>query len=167
LLYTPEMRNFLPVIFIAAVFACNNAKPDNAITDSTVTELITDSITASSQANEPTADLLQQKINAGIEFYGIGQEPGWSLNMDMENMFSFKSYDGVEMNTPPVAGVNEGGVTLYRMQVEMGEMIITLVEMECTDVMSGQKFPFQVRVSIKRGVDSVFREYEGCGKMLK
>jgi uncharacterized membrane protein len=161
------MRNFLSIIFIVPVFACNNAKPDNTETDSVVTELITDSISASSSADEPTADFLQQKINAGIEFYGIGQEPGWSLNLDMENMFSFKSYDGVEMNTPPVAGVHEGGVTLYRMQVEMGEMIITLVEMECTDVMSGQKFPYQVRVSIKRGVDSVFREYQGCGKMLK
>ena len=36
-----------------------------------------------------------------------------------------------------------------------------------TDVLSGQKYPYQVRVSIKRGVDSEFREYEGCGKMLK
>jgi uncharacterized membrane protein len=161
------MKNFLNTCLFLFLFACNNSKVETVESDNTISKLITDSISASSLANEPTSDLLQQKINAGIEFYGIGQEPGWSLNMDMENMFSFKSYDGVEMNTPPVAGVKEGGVTLYRMQVELGEMIITLVEMECTDVMSGQKFPFQVRVSIKRGVDSVFTEYEGCGKMLK
>jgi putative lipoprotein len=111
--------------------------------------------------------LLQEKIKAGMEFYGVGQEPGWSLEMDMENIFSFRSYDGVEMNTPPVAGVNKGGVTVYRMQVEMGEMIITLVETECSDIMSGQKFPYQVSVNIKRGVDSTYREYNGCGRMLK
>lgn len=161
------MKKFLTTALVLFLFACTSSKLETDETDSTTTELITDSTSGSPSDNNPTADFLQQKINAGIEFYGIGQEPGWSLNMDMENMFSFKSYDGVEMNTPPVAGINEGGVTLYRMQVEMGEMTITLVEMECTDVMSGQKFPYQVRVSIKRGVDSVSREYEGCGKMLK
>jgi len=53
------------------------------------------------------------------------------------------------------------------MQVEMGKMIIRLVETECVDVMSGQKFPFQVSVNIKRGIDSSFKEYNGCGRMLK
>jgi uncharacterized membrane protein len=154
-----------PMVFF--LFACSDAKLETTEADSTTTILITDSASGYSPENEGREDILREKVKAGIEFYGIGQEPGWSLEMDMETRFSFKSYDGVEMNTPPVPGVNEGVVTTYQMQVEMGEMIITLVEQECADVMSGQKFPYQVSVNVKRGVDSSFREYKGCGRMLK
>jgi putative lipoprotein len=109
----------------------------------------------------------KKRSKPGWNFTELERNRGWSLEMDMKNIFSFKSYDGVKMNTPPVAGVNKGGVTVYRMQVEMGEMIITLVETECSDVMSGQKFPYQVSLNIKRGIDSTYREYNGCGRMLK
>ena len=153
-----------PLIF--CLFGCSDPKLETGEADSSTTVLITDT-SVSSPDGEGMEDLLLEKIKSGIDFYGIGQEPGWSLEMDMETKFSFKSYDGVEMNTPPVAGVSEGGTTFYRMQVEMGEMTITLVETECVDVMSGQIFPFQVSVNIKRGIDSSFREYNGCGRMLK
>jgi uncharacterized membrane protein len=161
------MKNLTLTSLVFFLMACSNSTVETIESDSTTTILITDSISGSAANDNRLEQLLQQKRNAGLEFYGIGQEPGWSLEMDMESKFGFKSYDGVEMNTPPVAGVNEGGATVYRMQVEMGEMIITLAEMECLDVMSGQKFPYQVRVSIKRGIDSSFREYLGCGAMLK
>lgn len=158
---------YLAFSLILCLFACSGSKLETAEADSTTTVLITDSTSGSSPESEGMEGLLREKIKTGIEFYGIGQEPGWSLEMDMDNIFRFKSYDGIEMNTPPVAGVNEGGAIIYRMQVEMGEMIITLVETECSDLMSGQKFPFQVSVNIKRGIDSSYREYTGCGQMLK
>ena len=161
------MKNLAFLALVFCLVACSNSKLETSESDSTTTVLITDSTSGLSPESEGMEDLLREKINAGIEFYGVGQEPGWSLEMDMETRFGFKSYDGVEMNTPPVAGVSEGGVTTYRMQVEMGEMIIRLVETECVDVMSGQKFPFQVSVNIKRGIDSSFKEYNGCGRMLK
>ena len=158
---------YLTFSLVFCLFACSGSKLETAEADSTTTVLITDGASGFSPESEGMEDLLRETINAGREFYGIGQEPGWSVEMDMDNRFSFRSYDGIEMNTPPVAGVNKGGVTIYRMQVEMGEMIITLVEAECSDVMSGQKFPYQVSVNIRRGIDSSYREYNGCGKMLK
>jgi uncharacterized membrane protein len=49
----------------------------------------------------------------------------------------------------------------------MGEILITVTREECMDIMSGEKFPFKVSVSIKRGVDKDFRLYSGCGRFLK
>jgi uncharacterized membrane protein len=162
-----RMKTLIVITLALSLFACSNSKVDTAETDTATNELITDSTSGYSDGGDGLEQLLHQKLNAGLNFYGIGQEPSWSLEMDMENRFAFKSQDGVEMNTPPVTGVQEGGALIYRMQVEMGEMIISLAQMECSDLMQGQKFPYQVKVSIKRGIDSSFREYLGCGIMLK
>jgi uncharacterized membrane protein len=101
-----------------------------------------------------------------LTFKGVGQEPGWSIVLDPLGSFSFKSYDGMEMNTPAVEGIRTGNITTYRASVEMGEMITTLTEEKCQDSMSGKEFPFSVTVMIRRGVEKEFKTYKGCGNFM-
>lgn len=114
------------------------------------------------------SSFLGKKRAQGIDFYAVGQEPGWALNMDTAYNYSFKSYDGVEISSPPVSGTTspDGKTTSYHASVEMGKLYITITREECMDIMSGEKFPCKVQVRIKRGVDKEFRTYEGCGRFL-
>ena len=113
-------------------------------------------------------DFIMEKIGRGVEFYAIGNEPGWSLEMDQENGLRFMTQDGIVFNTPPVGGVKgqTPAMTRYHAIVESGELDITLTEQECTDNMSGEKFPYKVQVRLKRGMDKSFKTYDGCGKRI-
>lgn len=119
-------------------------------------------------ATEPDSSFLGKKRAEGIDFYAVGQEPGWSLNLDKEKIFSFSTFDGIVMNTPPVAGIvsADGNTTTYEASVEMGELRITITHEACTDIMSGQAFTHRVQVRIRRGIDKDYRTYEGCGRSL-
>lgn len=114
------------------------------------------------------SSFLGKKRAQGIDFYAVGQEPGWALNMDTAYNYSFKGYDGVEISSPPVSGTTspDGKTTSFYASVEMGKLYITITREECMDTMSGEKFPCKVQVRIKRGVDKEFRTYDGCGRFL-
>lgn len=112
-------------------------------------------------------NLLNRKKDMGIEFYAIGQEPGWGLDMDVEKGFSFKSYDGTAINTPPVEGVRaaDANVTRYHAFVEMGELDFAIQLAPCQDPMSGRKYTHTVWGRVKIG-NGPYKEYKGCGEFL-
>ena len=112
-------------------------------------------------------NLLNKKKEMGVEFYAIGQEPGWGLDMDMERGFSFKSYDGTTINTPPVEGVRaaDANVTRYHAFVELGELDFTIQQAPCQDLMSGRKYTHTVWGRVKIG-NGPYKEYKGCGSFL-
>ncbi len=114
------------------------------------------------------SSFLGKKRGMGIDFYAIGQEPGWSLDMDTAKIYRFRTMEGHEINTPPVAGTisNDGKVISYYASVEMGKMYITITKEPCTDVMSGEPFSCRVQVRVKRGIDKDFKTYNGCGRFL-
>lgn len=130
-------------------------KPQNPITESNPKE---------GGGNE----FIMGKINRGVDFYAIGNEPGWSLEMDIENGMQFKTSDGIIFNTPPVSALQTANVdeTRYNARVEAGELDIRIISGECTDNMSGEKFPHKVIARLKRGNEKEFTTFEGCGRWI-
>ena len=113
-------------------------------------------------------DFKSKLISQGIDFYARGNEPFWSLDMDFENNFAFKTMDGFQMNVPTVEGTKamDANVARYFAEVESGTMIVTIQEEKCQDSMADEVFDFSVRVQVKSGIDTGFKEYSGCGNYL-
>ena len=107
---------------------------------------------------------MQSKFREGIEFYGTGAD--WSISLDVDSDFVFKRADGFVFSTPAVQAVKaqDANVSRYRAQVESGEMIVQLYGQECINSATGQKLPYKVTVEIKRGIDTAFQHFEGCGQ---
>lgn len=126
------------------------------------------SVNAATENTEGASlEFLFRKLDKGIEFYAIGNEPSWGLDLDFEDGFKFKTME-YEFNCPAVEGhkAEDADVTIFRAKTEAGEMIISLFGTACTDNMSGEKFSHRVEVDIKRGDAKEFTNYEGCGRYV-
>ena len=116
-----------------------------------------------------TLTLMQKKLTQGIGFYAVGNEPSWSLDIDFDKGMWFKSLTTVsELNTPPgrEAKAQDADVTRYFAETEAGTLIATVLRGECVDSMSGERFPFRVRVEVKRSIDADYTLFEGCGRYV-
>lgn len=93
----------------------------------------------------------QEKFLSGIDFIARGNEPNWNLEIDFEKLMSFATMDDIKINTPAVEGIKaqDSDVTLYRAKTDSGELVITVIRDNCEDNMSGEKFPYKVRVEAK------------------
>ncbi len=121
-------------------------------------------------ATEGTMTRMQDKQARGVDFFAIGNEPSWSLEIDFETGMRFSSLtEPSAMNTPPgkESRAQDADVTRYFAETEAGTLIVTLLRGECTDNMSGERFPFRVRVEIKRSIDVDYTRFEGCGNYVE
>ncbi len=111
---------------------------------------------------------LMEKNQKGIDFYAVGNEPFWSLDMDFEKGFQFNNLDGLEFNTPAVKPdkAMDANVIRYRSVTESGEIIVQLNQIECSDTMSGQKFNYSILIDLKTNKDSDYKIYKGCGDFI-
>lgn len=115
------------------------------------------------------ASFLEKKSREGVDFYAIGNEPSWSLDIFQEHMISFKSMTEVaKLNTPKITPTNteDRSVLSYRAEVESGTIMINVKSEACTDLMSGEQFPYSVEVLAKNGDMADFREFNGCGRYV-
>jgi hypothetical protein len=54
------------------------------------------------QKNTDTLIRMQEKMKQGIDFYALGSQPSWSLDIDFDKFMRFKSLTALpELNTPP------------------------------------------------------------------
>ncbi|WP_181885056.1 copper resistance protein NlpE N-terminal domain-containing protein [Pontibacter diazotrophicus] len=98
----------------------------------------------------------------GVDFVATGNEPGWLLEIDLEEGMYFKTLpsETISLSAPLPAPATEGNTTRYRAQTDDGELVVELTETPCTDTMSGNMFPYTVQV-IAKG-----ERFVGCGKYL-
>jgi uncharacterized membrane protein len=110
----------------------------------------------------------QEKFLSGIDFIARGNEPNWTLEIDLEKSMSFATMDDIKVNTTAVEGIKaqDSDVTLYRAKTDSGELVITVIRDNCEDNMSGEKFSYKVRVEAKKSADASYKTFEGCGKFL-
>jgi len=119
------------------------------------------------QKGEVALEFYEKKRASGIDFYAVGNEPFWALDMNFSKGFKFTTPE-FEFNCPPVFPVTaqDAPVKRYRAETELGELIIRLSNSGCTDNMSGQEFSHKVFISLKRGIDSSYTEFKGCGRYV-
>ncbi|MFD3000519.1 copper resistance protein NlpE N-terminal domain-containing protein [Pontibacter toksunensis] len=115
--------------------------------------------TALTDNNTP---LNSDQRRVGVDFVATGNEPGWLLEIDLEDGVYFKTRpsETVELKGSVPEPSTEGKTTKYRTQTEAGELMVELTEAPCTDSMSGRVSPYTVRVTAKG------KSYSGCGMYL-
>jgi len=108
---------------------------------------------------------LIKKQQQGIDFYAVGNEPFWNIDMDFDKEVHFKNLDGVEFKSPAVQGIDihNSNIREYNLQTESGEMIIQMEEKLCNDTMADQTFDYQVNVKVKLSKENESTTYQGCG----
>ncbi|MDO6389153.1 copper resistance protein NlpE N-terminal domain-containing protein [Pontibacter sp. BT731] len=114
---------------------------------------------------EDNPSLWREKYERGIDFAAIGNEPFWSLEIDLEKMIEFRlldEEDGSVLTPIPVAEKPDlGEGTIYRVQTVTGNLEIRLMKETCVNTMTGRELPYMVTV-LKD--DTVF---QGCGMYLR
>lgn len=97
---------------------------------------------------------------AGVDFRGVGQEPGWLLDIYTRRIVKFAwDYGDNYAEFAVVAPTHpQEGVTRYQASSDGRELVITIRTAPCEDAMSGQPYPSQVEVTIDG------RALNGCGR---
>ncbi|MGL5112539.1 MAG: META domain-containing protein [Flavobacterium sp.] len=117
--------------------------------------------------SKTTAAYQQQVENMEKQIYfrAMGNEPEWSLKIG-ENQIAFSSLKPgfEEFNSPYAAPVKamDANVKRYSVATDRGTMIITIEQQICTNAMSGETFPYEVRIEIYNG-NKTTATFSGCG----
>ena len=139
---------------------------------STVKEIKETELVKDQQPEEKPVEMntayYQEKFISGVDFFARGNEPFWTLEIDLEKSMVFATMDDIKLTTQAVEGIKaqDSDVTLYRAKNDKGELIVTVVKDNCEDDMSGEKFTYKVQIQAKNSGDSNFKTFEGCGKFL-
>lgn len=117
---------------------------------------------------EMNLNYYQEKFLNGVDFFARGNEPNWTLEIDFEKSMSFVMFEGFKIITPAAEGIKalDSDVTLYTAKTDSGELVITVIKDKCQDNMSGEYFPYKVRVEAKSSSDFSYNTFEGCGRFL-
>ena len=173
-----RIHHILGVFVLISVISCQSPQPEEKevlfdstknLTDQTAepaTDSSPDTLINNNKPEGPDSNFIKKKSDAGIDFFATGTEPFWSLDMDFEKQFSFKTMDDFTLNTPstePMKSKNPN-IIRYRAVVESGEIIISIQKKECINQMSGFKSPYEVIIRAKSSGEKDFTEYKGCGR---
>ena len=97
------------------------------------------------------------------DFRGVGQEPGWQLELrkGSEIRFTYDYGKGTAVTPAPRPSVDPGnGTQTYHAVSEANDLKVVIVPVSCADSMSGRPFPATVTVTLNG------RAYRGCGEEL-
>ncbi len=108
----------------------------------------------------------ERKIRDGIGFYSLGHEPEWMLDINFEKGVGFRTLEDGQgwFATAIEPEVAEDGSLLFNTRTERGELQVVIQEQGCMDSMSGEEFPYTVRVVTKDTLGE--QQYSGCGSYL-
>jgi uncharacterized membrane protein len=97
----------------------------------------------------------------GLMFRGVGQEPGWVVEIGEGRITLVTDYGSNEVVTPaPQPVVDAASGTTWDVATEGNDVRIEFREEVCTDTMSGERFSMTVSV-VLNGI-----RYDGCGRRL-
>lgn len=98
----------------------------------------------------------------GFDFRGVGQEPGWLVDVDTDRQVRWVGqYGTVRFATPAPEIVEEtDGTTVWRASTDGRDLTVRVVDEPCEDAMSGRPFTHTVTVQVDG------EELHGCGRWL-
>ena len=97
------------------------------------------------------------------DFRGVGQEPGWQLELrkGSEMRFTYDYGKGTAITPAPAAELDAAsGTRTYHARSGGNDLEVVIVPVSCTDAMSGKQFAATVSVTHNG------RAYRGCGEEL-
>ncbi|MCV9926034.1 META domain-containing protein [Flavobacterium sp. LS1R49] len=109
------------------------------------------------------------EYDGSMFFKATGNEPFWGLKIGKESIRFTSLIAGLEeVSSPyvdPIAAM-DANVKLYRFSTKTVSMSITIQQMDCTDTMSGDKSPYNVKIEITNSSDGSVENIEGCGRYI-
>jgi uncharacterized membrane protein len=98
----------------------------------------------------------------GVDFRGVGQEPGWMVDVYTQDRIVLLLDYGESILTFPLTEpvYPQEGVTRYQSQADGRALTLTIRRRPCQDAMSGEPFPASVEVLIDG------RTLNGCGRTV-
>lgn len=98
----------------------------------------------------------------GVDFRGVGQEPGWMIDVYQQNrILLLLDYGETLTEFPlPAPAYPQEGATRYETQANGQTLVVTIRRFPCQDAMSGEAFPSTVEITIGE------RTLNGCGRSV-
>lgn len=148
-----SLRSLLLLVLGGALAGAGCEPPQ---TEGTEARPATDTAASDTTAAPPSAG---DASDASIAFRGLGQEPGWTLEVVPGQRIHFSyDYGEAEVTTPAPTPTTEAGRTIYRATTEAHDLRVVIEDEPCEDVMSGQPFPATVTVTLDG------EAYRSCGE---
>ncbi len=113
--------------------------------------------------NNPGRAVWENAKLRGVDFRGLGNEPGWYVEIDDgERITIVTGYGQTRLHTPaPAPEIDpKTARTTYRVRTAAHDLTITIEGKTCRDTMSGEAFSSTVAVTLDE------RQYHGCGRAL-
>jgi uncharacterized membrane protein len=102
-----------------------------------------------------------EKKAAGIDFFALGNEPFWLMEIDRDKQISFLRVDSTQPTVfPYVAAVQQNGQYIFNVQKVTDSMQIMITPQFCSDGMSDNWYEYKVEAKYNGIV------YVGCGVEL-
>jgi uncharacterized membrane protein len=102
-----------------------------------------------------------EKKAAGIDFFALGNEPFWLMEIDVDKQISFLRVDSTAPTVfPYVPAVQQNGQYIFNVKKESDSIQIVIQPQFCSDGMSDNWYEFKVDVRYGGG------SYLGCGVKL-
>ena len=105
-------------------------------------------------------DAWRQKGEQGIDFYAIGNEPFWNIEIDNERMILFKVADWQKPVIVPIEKPSMFRDSIVYLIPDSNKLRITIFNEFCSDGMSDFLYEQKVQVRYKGQL------YKGCGMYL-
>lgn len=110
-------------------------------------------------------EFLARKLEAGIDFFAFGNDPAWTLDMELDGSFTFQTMEGLRVIKPAtlMTEAADERVQRYRSVTESGELIVTIVKEACQDTDGRKTLPYRTEVFHKYSGEERGTTYAGCG----
>lgn len=98
----------------------------------------------------------------GVDYRAVGQEPGWTLEIEEGAEIRFETdYGETRAAAPAPTPQVDGARRTYRARTATHEIVVQIDNTPCQDSMSGEPFPTTAAVWLDG------REHQGCGRELR
>jgi putative lipoprotein len=97
----------------------------------------------------------------GAAWRGIGQEPGWTVEIHPGSRLVYVGdYGERTVSVPTPEPRQDGNRTIWQATTGDADIRVVFEALPCTDIMSGEEFPLSVTVTVNG------EELRGCGRRL-
>lgn len=155
------MLRLIPILLVLVACETAEREPAPATTPDSAQPAQPAAVTDSAHGPEGPSGAWDEARARGVEFRGLGQEPGWLLEIDRRQIHFAPDYGQTHIYTPvPEPSRDSLGRETYHAVTEAHDLRVTIADSVCFDGMSGFRSPFTVTVMLDQ------RMYRGCGRDL-